>query len=65
MRLMYVLYIKNHFDESWHELIGFSQFQSELYAWLEVNWRQYRNGKVPVVESEYHYKSKVEEGKFA
>lgn len=64
MQLMYVLYIKNHFDESWHKLIAFSQFKSELYAWLENNWRQYKNGKVPVIEADVYYRSKVKAKKF-
>ena len=65
MILMYVLYIKNHFDKSWHKVIAFSQFKSELEAWLEVNWVQYRGGKVPVIEFEDYYRDKVKKGEYA
>lgn len=65
MILLYVLYIKDHFDKSWHKIIAFSQFKSELYAWLEVNWRQRRGGKVPVIEAEVYYRDKVKKGEYA
>jgi len=64
MRHLYVLYIKNHFDKTWHLLIGVSMFRSDLYGWLENNWKQYRNGKVPVVESEYYYAKRVRNNDF-
>lgn len=64
MQMIYVLYIKDHFNKKWHKVKGFSQFKSELYAWLEVNWIQFQGGKVPVIEAEVYYRSKVEKEDF-
>lgn len=63
--MIYVLYIKNHFDKKWHLVKGFSQFRSELYGWLENNWIQFRGGKVPVIEAEIYYQRKVEKEDFS
>ncbi len=65
MIMMYVLYLKMSFDKGWHKVIALSQFKSELEAWLEVNWRQKRNGIVPIIENEFYYNEKVEKGDFS
>ena len=65
MQTMYILYIKDHFNKEWHLVRAWSQFKSELYGWLEVNWRQFQGGKVPVVEAEVYYLDKIKKGDFS
>ena len=65
MILLYVLYIKDHFNKEWYEIKAFSQHRSELYAWIEANWIQYRNGKVPIVEFEGYFYRRYEKGDFS
>ena len=56
---MYILYLINHFDMKYMKIIAFSQFKSELEGWLEVNWIQYRDGIVPVIEHEVYFKDRI------
>lgn len=48
--IYYILRIKDTFKDTFIKTIMVSNRKSNCEAWLEENWRQRRDGKVPDIE---------------